>query len=463
MKYVPWDYQKRAEEWILSHPKSALFLSMGLGKTVITLTAVSKLLDDFAVTKVLVIAPLRVAATVWAEEAQKWDHLKHLRCVKILGNAAARYKALHTDADIYIINREMVDWLVKMQISDKKWPFDMLVIDELSSFKNPKSERFRSLRLTYPAVRYVVGLTGTPAPNSLIDLWSEIYLLDGGQRLGRYITRFREEYFRPGKTNGHIVFSYVPLPSAEKKIYEKISDICMSMTAEDYLKLPDRRDIICPVEMPEKARKAYETMERDLVLPLARQGTEAITAQNAAVLTGKLLQMANGAVYTEDDNFIVLHDAKLEALGDLIESAQGHPVLVYYAYQHDAARILNRYPDARQLVTPEDVNDWNAGRIQIMIAHPASAGHGLNLQAGGNIVIWFGLTWSLELYQQANARLHRQGQQLPVTIYHVITKGTVDENVMKVLSGKAEKQDELIEAVKARVEKYAGEGIHAED
>ena len=453
MNYNPWDYQRRAGEWILSHPRCGLFLSMGLGKTVITLTAINKLLDDFAITRVLVIAPLRVAATVWAEEAQKWDHLKHLRCVKILGTQKERLAALEQDADVYIINRENVPWLVAHQAALKKWPFDMLVLDELSSFKSPKAERFKSLRRVLPAVHRVVGLTGTPSPNGLIDLWSQIYLLDGGERLGKFIGRYREAYFRPGQRNGQVVFNWELLPGAEEKIYTRIADICMSMTAKDYLSLPERTDVAYPVLLSDRAKSAYDTMERDLVLPLAG---EAITAQNAAVLTGKLLQLSNGAIYTEDHEYIPLHEAKLDALEDLIEAANGQPVLVYYSFQHDADRIMRRFPGARKLVTADDVNAWNRGQVPLLIAHPASAGHGLNLQAGGHIIIWFGLTWSLELYQQANARLYRQGQSKPVTIYHVITKGTVDEEVLKALTGKAVRQDALINAVKARIDKYAG-------
>lgn len=451
MNYVPWDYQEHAAQWILSHHRCGLFLSMGLGKTVITLTAVNELLNDFEITRVLVIAPLRVAATVWEEETKKWDHLQGLKCSKILGTQQQRLDALEEDADIYIINRENVSWLVSHQAKLRKWPFDMLVIDELSSFKSPKAERFRSLRRVLPAVRRVVGLTGTPAPNSLLDLWSQIYLLDEGKRLGKFVTRYRETFFRPGKRNGQVVYNWELLPGADKTIYGLISDICMSMTAEDYLKLPDRIDINYPVTLSAAAQQAYETMERDLVIKMA---DEVITAQNAAVLTNKLLQLSNGAVYMDESSYIKLHGEKLDALEDLIEASNGEPVLVYYSFRHDAFRILERFPQARRLLTPEDVNDWNAGKIPLLIAHPASAGHGLNLQAGGHIIIWFGLTWSLELYQQANARLHRQGQQHPVTVYHVIARDTIDEEVLKILTGKAVRQDALINAVKARVDRY---------
>ena len=453
MKYVPWVYQTTAEEWILSHRKCGLFLEMGLGKTVITLTAVKKLIDDFEVTKVLVIAPLRVAGTVWAEECQKWDHLDGLTCVKVLGSEKERLEALGKDADIYIINRENVQWLVDHQAKKRDWPFDMLIIDELSSFKSAKSQRFRSLRRVLPAVRRVVGLTGTPSPNGLIDLWSQLYLLDRGERLGKTLGWYRQTYFDAGDRNGLIVFNWRPKPGAEEAIYERLSDICMSMKAENYLLMPDRHDIVYPVRLSEKAQKAYDTLERDLVLPMAGQE---ITAANAAVLTGKLLQLANGAVYDEEHAFLTVHDEKLDALEDLIEAANGEPVLVYIAFCSDTDRILKRFPQARVLLTVQDVNDWNDRKIPVLLVHPASAGHGLNLQKGGHIIIWFGLTWSLELYQQANARLYRQGQDYPVTVYHLVTQGTVDEAVMKVLSGKAQRQDALIEAVKARIDVHAG-------
>jgi SNF2 family DNA or RNA helicase len=424
---------------------------MGLGKTVITLTAVKELLENFAVSRVLVVAPLRVAATVWAEEADKWDHLSGLRFSKVLGSRAEREAALRQEADIYVINRENVPWLVEHFAPSRKWPFDMIVLDELSSFKSPKAERFKAIKRTLPAVRRIVGLTGTPAPNGLIDLWSQIYLLDRGERLGRFVGHYRSQYFIPGHSNGMVVYSWTPIRGAAEEIFGKISDICMSMKAEDYLTMPDRIDLTVPVALPESARKAYETLERDLVLPMK---DEAITAQNAAVLAGKLLQLANGAIYSEDGRYSEIHTAKLDALDDLIESANGEPVLVYYGFQHDRDRILRRFPEARVLRSAEDVRDWNAGKIPILVAHPASAGHGLNLQQGGHIMVWYGLTWSLELYQQANARLYRQGQRQPVKIYHLIATDTVDEGVLKILTGKAERQDALIDAVKARIDRY---------
>ena len=453
MLYKPYPYQAAAEKWILEHKKCGLFLEMGLGKTVVTLTAIKRLIEDFAVIRVLVVAPLRVAATVWAEEAWKWDHLHGLRFSKVLGSREEREAALQQDADVYVINRENVSWLVEHQAKTKRWPFDMIVLDELSSFKSPKAERFKALRRTLPAVRRVVGLTGTPAPNGLIDLWSQIYLLDKGERLGRTIGAYRQQYFVPGHTNGMVVYNWVPRNGAPAEIYGKVGDICMSMTAEDYLQMPDRIDITVPVALPESARKAYETMERDLVLPMQ---DKAITAQNAAVLAGKLLQLSNGAIYTEDREYIEVHSAKLDALEDLIEAANGEPVLVYYAFQHDKDRIMKRFPKAKNLFSSRDVDAWNRGEIEILLAHPSSAGHGLNLQQGGHIMVWYGLTWSLEQYQQANARLYRQGQQKPVTIYHMVTTGTVDEDVLKVLTGKAARQDALIDAIKGRIEKYDG-------
>ena len=451
MLYKPYPYQEAATDWIMQHKSCGLFLEMGLGKTVVTLTAVKQLLEDFAVSRVLVVAPLRVAATVWAEEAAKWDHLQLLRISKVLGSQTERQAALRQDADIYVINRENVPWLVNYYAPSRKWPFDMIVLDELSSFKSPKAERFKALRRTLPAVRRVVGLTGTPAPNGLLDLWSQVYLLDKGERLGKFIGRYRDEFFIPGHRNGMVVYNWVPVKGAADEIYRRLSDICMSMKAEDYLKMPDRIEINVPIRLSESARKAYDTLERDLVLPMK---DEAITAQNAAVLAGKLLQLANGAIYTENGEYIQVHDDKLDALEDLIEAANGEPVLVYYAFQHDKDRILKRFPQAKALFSTKDVDAWNRGELPILLAHPSSAGHGLNLQAGGHILVWFGLTWSLEQYQQANARLYRQGQERPVTIYHLVTEGTVDEDVMQVLAGKEIRQNLLIDAMKARIESY---------
>ena len=446
MRYTPHAYQEHATKWILEHPHCGLFLDMGLGKTVITLSAVKQLIDNLEVFKVLVVAPLRVASTVWAEEIDKWDHLRGLRAVKVLGNQKERMLALCQEADIYIINRENVDWLVNYK--GKRWDFDMVVLDELSSFKSPSSARFKAMRRALPYIRRVVGLTGTPAPNGLIDLWSQVYLLDKGERLGRTLGSFRTAFFTPGKHNGNVVYEWRLRPDTEDVIYRRISDLCISMRSVDYLTMPECNLIRMPISLPKTALSALAAMEHDLMVTL---DGEAVTAQSAAVLAGKLLQMANGAVYDPEGGIHEIHEAKLDALADLVEQANGSPVLVYYSYKHDLQRILGHFPDARVLSTPQDVADWNDGKIQLMLAHPDSAGHGLNLQKGGHIMVWFGLTWSLEKYQQANARLYRQGQTHPVTIYHLIAEGTMDERVMRILEGKEQRQDDLIEAVKAQL------------
>ena len=444
MKYKPYPYQEKAKQWIIDHPAAGLFLGCGLGKTVITLTALAELKP----TKALVIAPLRVAATVWAEEAQKWDHLKHLRVVKVLGSQAERLQALRQDADIYVINRENTEWLVNQCQKERRWPFEVGVLDELSSFKSAKAARFKALRRVRPAMGRVIGLTGTPAPNGLIDLWAQIYLLDEGERLHHTLGAYRMRYFDPGRRNGNIVYDWQPKPGAEEAIYEKLTDICISMQARDYLELPDRLDRTIKVTLEPKAQRAYERMEKDMLLPLQDQ---VITAASAAVVTGKLLQLANGAIYDAEHDYHVIHDAKIGALEDIVEAANGQPVLVYYSYQHDLQRIKERFPQAVQLATADDVARWNRGQIPILLAHPDSAGHGLNLQHGGHILVWFGLTWSLEKYQQANARLHRQGQGQPVTVYHIVADGTMDEQVMRILERKDQRQNALIEAVKARL------------
>ena len=451
MKYKPYDYQEYATQWILDKEKAGLLLDMGMGKSVITLTAIDELMFDyFEVSKVLVIAPLRVAESTWDEEAAKWDHLKHLKISKVLGTEKERINALYTKADIYIINRENVKWLVDK--CGKDWPFDMVVIDELSSFKSHRAQRFKALRKVRPFMKRVVGLTGTPAPNGLIDLWSQIYLLDGGERLGKTITGYRERYFLPDKRNQHIVFTYKLKEGAEEAIYEKLSDICVSMKAEDYLKLPERINNIIPIYLPKEAKEKYDQLERDLLLPLKDSD---IVANTAGVLANKLLQMANGAVYDEDGDVQEIHNAKLKALEDTIEAANGKPVLIFYSYKHDLDRIKKhlKRDDLTVLDTAEDIKKWNEGKIPIMLAHPASAGHGLNLQAGGNIIIWFGLTWSLELYSQANARLYRQGQKQNVIIHHLVAKDTMDEDVMKALEGKEVGQEALLNAVKARLKR----------
>ena len=440
---------------MIDHPACGLFLEMGLGKTVITLTAVKKLMwERYEVARVLVIAPLRVAATVWAQEAQKWDHLSDLRVARVLGSRDQRIAALHERADIYVINRENVEWLVNyFQQRKEKWPFDMVVIDELSSFKSASAARFKALRRVRPTVKRIVGLTGTPAPNGLLDLWAQIYLLDGGERLGKTLTGYRTRYFDEGRRSAQVVYEWRPKQGAPDRIHGLLSDICISMRSSDYLSLPERMSQYVDVELPAQARKAYDQMERDLVLPLK---DEVVTAANAAVVTGKLLQLTGGAVYVDEGEGREIHHAKLDALGELLEASCGQPVLCYYAYRHEAERIKARFPQARELRSDRDVADWNDGKIELLIAHPASAGHGLNLQKGGHIMVWYGLTWSLELYQQANARLYRNGQNQPVQIYHLIVRDSIDEEVLQVLMGKTTKQDALIDAVKARIDRIVG-------
>lgn len=452
-KFIPHDYQEYSIKKIIENNQAGLFLDMGMGKTVSTLTAVSELMHNyFDVQKTLVIAPLRVAKYTWSEEVQKWDHLRYLKISKILGSKKQRLKALNEPADIYIINRENVVWLVEH--FEKRWPFDMVVIDELSSFKSNKSKRFRALRKVRPFIKRIVGLTGTPTPNGLIDLWPQMYLLDQGERLGKTITGYRERYFVPGKSDParHIVFEWIPKKHAEERIYEKISDICVSMKSIDFLDLPDRVDHEIKVKLSKTAREKYEQLEKDLLLPF--QDSD-VVADSAAVLSSKLLQLANGAVYDEVKQVQHIHDDKLDALEELVEQANGKPVLVFYNFRHDLDRLKERFKDAVHLQTDEEYRRWNKGEIPILLTHPASAGHGLNMQDGGNIIIWFGLTWSLELYQQANARLHRQGQKQTVHVYHIIADDTVDERVMKALKSKTLTQDELMEAVKARIRKHS--------
>ena len=375
--------------------------------------------------------------------------------VRVLVSQAQRIRALETDADIYCINRENIPWLVKYYGAD--WPFDGVVLDELSSFKSPSSKRFKAMRKVRPLIKHIVGLTGTPSPNGLIDLWAQIYLLDQGKRLGRTLTEYRNRYFNPGRRNGYVVYDWVPKDGAEDEIYRRISDICISMKDCDYLKLPERVDVVRAVKLNDEAQAAYTEMEKEAVLELGPN--EIVDAGTAAVVSGKLLQIANGAVYDEDGKTHIIHESKLDTLEDVIESVNGRPVLVFYAYQHDLERIMQRFPQARKLEGSAEIDAWNRGEIPILLAHPAGAGHGLNLQAGGNHIVWFGLTWSLELYQQANARIYRQGVKGErVTITHLVAEGTIDEDVMKVLDGKATRQDALLEAVKARVEKYQSNG-----
>lgn len=443
MKFLPHDYQKYAIEYIKSHPITALFLDMGLGKTVTTLTAIRDLMyDTFKVRRVLVVAPLRVARDTWPEEIRKWDHLKDLTYSVVVGIVAERRRALQKEADIYIVNRENLAWLYQ----NSRLDFDMVVLDELSSFKNAKSKRFKAMKAMRPKVKRIVGLTGTPSGNGLMDLWAEFRLLDMGERLGQYISQYRSLYFKPDKRNGMVVFSYKPLPGAEEVIYHQIADITVSMKANDYLEMPELVSVAKEVTLSEKEKKRYDELKKSLVLELP--GGE-VTAANAASLTMKLSQMANGAIYTDDKNVVGIHNRKLDALEDLVESANGQPVLVAYWFKHDKDRIQKRM-EARELKEPQDFADWNAGKISVALIHPASAGHGLNLQQGGSILIWFGLTWSLELYQQTNARLWRQGQQSrTVIIQHIVAKGTIDERILKVLEHKDGTQAALIDAVKA--------------
>lgn len=447
MNYNPHSYQDYSTKFIIDHPVSAILLSCGLGKTVITLTAVKELMfDRFEVKKPLVIAPLRVASNSWPDEIGKWDHLKDLTYSVATGSEAERRKALLTKADLYIINRENVTWLIEK--SGLPFDYDMIIVDELSSFKSHQSKRFKSLLKVRPKVKRMVGLTGTPASNSLMDLWAEFRLLDMGKRLGRYIGQYRRDYFTPDKRNAQIIFSYKPLPGAEEAIYKKISDITISMKSADFLKMPDLFVNEVPVRLSPSERALYDKLKRDMVLSL--RGKE-IDAVNAASLSGKLLQMANGAVYDENQETVVIHERKLDALEDLLEDANGRPVLIAYWFRHDLERIKGRFP-VREIKTGKDISDWNEGKIPVAMIHPASAGHGLNLQAGGSTLIWFGLTWSLELYQQTNARLWRQGQKEPVVIHHIIAEGTIDENVMAALRRKEKTQDSLIRAVKAQLE-----------
>lgn len=455
-------YQRACVEHIIAHPFCGLFIDMGLGKTATTLTAIDDLMNDYCeISSVLVVAPKRVASSVWQEEAEKWEHLKHLRFSKIIGTAKQRVQAIYTKADIYIISRDNIAWLCAMY-GGGKLPFDMVVADELSSFKSYKSERFKALRGARPYLKRFVGLTGTPAPNGLIDLWPQIFLMDRGERLEKTITRYREKYFRPGQTNGHVVYSYNLMSDSEELIHEKIEDICISMKADDYLTMPFRTDNYIQLKMPDALKKQYDDFEKNKVLDLISTTSDNSTVPvevnvvNAAALSNKLLQFANGAVYDEEKNVHEIHDIKLEALKEIIDDANGQSVLVAWTYQFDRDRILNylKKYKPRELKTDKDIEDWNAGKIQVMLAHPASAGHGLNLQAGGSIIVWYGQTWSLELYQQFNARLYRQGQQNGVVIHHLIMNGTHDEDVVKALKAKDRKQNALMESIKAKIEKY---------
>lgn len=452
MKYNPHDYQRYATEYIESHPEAAVFLDMGLGKTSITLTALNNLLFDyFDVHRILVIAPLRVARNTWSDEIEKWEHLHNLTFAIAVGTEKERLEALRKQADITMINRENLQWLIEK--SGQPFEFDMIVIDELSSFKNHQAKRFKSLMKVRPKVKRIVGLTGTPSSNGLMDLFAEFKILDMGMRLGRFIGQYRNTYFKPDKVNGPIVYSYKPLPGAEDAIYEKISDITISMKAADHLKMPELVNTKYMVHLSEKEKKKYDDMKAELVLALP-EGE--ITAANAASLSGKLSQMANGAVYADDESILPIHDRKLDALEDIIEFANGKPILIAYWFKHDLMRIEQRLTEKKipfqKLDSDASMKKWNRGELPVALIHPASAGHGLNLQSGGSTIVWFGITWSLELYQQTVARLYRQGQTSgTVTVIHILTEGTVDEKIMKALADKDSTQSALIDAVKAEL------------
>ncbi len=455
MVFRPHNYQRYAIERIIRTPYVGLFLEMGLGKTVCVLSAVKWLINNLEIAKVLVIAPLRVAQSVWHTEIEKWEHLHDLRAVRVLGTEKQRVKALNSDADIYIINRENVQWLVA-HYSGRRIPFDMVVLDELSSFKNHKSARWKAMRTIRPRLSRVVGLTGTPASNGLIDLWGQVYLLDQGEALGKYITNYRAKYFRPGRTNGQVVFDYKLQDNGEQRIYDAISDFCVSMKSEDYLSLPACSYHDINVTLSDKLRESYEQFVKEQVLALPEEEDGTISAVNAAALSNKLLQYASGAVYDADKNVKHIHDCKIDALVELIEEANGKPVLLFYQFKHEIQRIQQALRGYGVEVMTDDscIDSWNKGEIPVLLAHPASTAYGLNMQRGGNIIIWYGVNWALDLYQQANARLNRQGQTKPVHVYHLLVEGTMDYDVMKALNGKVATQEGLMNAIKAVVSKY---------
>lgn len=455
--FTPHNYQAYSIQRVIDTPNIALLLDMGLGKTIITLTAIKELkFNRFEVNKVLVIAPKKVAESTWINEAQEWAHTKDLRFSICLGPKNKRIRALNTPADIYVINRDNVAWLVDYYRNT--WPFDMVVVDEFSSFKNRTAKRFKALKMIRPKIKRMVGLTGTPAPNGLIDLWAQIYLLDQGERLGKSFTGFRERYFEPDRRSRDRIFTYKAKDGTEKAINELIGDIAVSMKAKDYLDLPSITYNSIPVYLDSKAEQSYKTLEREMLLEVD-EGT--IDAGSAAVLTNKLLQLCNGAVYDEERNIVNIHDCKMDVFTETVEALNGKSALVFYNFQHDKARIIQALSKTslrvRELKTPQDEKDWNNGEIDILLAHPASAAYGLNLQKGGNHVIWFGLNWSLELYEQANKRLHRQGQTERVFIHHLIVKGGVDEDVESALQGKSETQNAIMDALKARIKKVQEE------
>ena len=453
------NYQLACVDHIVTHPFCGLFLEMGLGKTITTLTAINTLMFDYLeINSVLVVAPKRVVESVWEQEAKNWEHTRHLRFSKIIGNAEQRLRAAYTPADIYLVSRDNIAWLCSAT-GGIKLPYDMLVVDELSSFKSHKAQRFRALRAARPYFKRVVGLTGTPAPNGYIDLWAQMFLIDRGERLEHTVTRYREKYFTPAKTNGQIVFKYKFQPGAEEAVRDKISDICLSLRTKDYLDLPERVDHYVKLSLTLELKKQYDEFEKEKILELVESTAEndgQITVANAAALSNKLLQFANGAIYDANHNVYDIHDIKLNALHDLVDEANGNPVLVAWTYQFDRDRIMSKFKayNPRELKTVKDIEDWNAGKIRMLLAHPASAGHGLNLQAGGNMIVWYGLTWSLELYQQFNARLHRQGQTKSVIVHHLVMTDTHDVDVARAIKAKGAMQDGLMESIKAKIAKY---------
>ena len=449
MKYTPHDYQQHTTQFIIDHPEAAIFLGMGMGKTISTLTAIEALKHDyFDIDKVLVIAPVRVARDTWPAEIEKWDHLKGLTVSPIIGTAQQRTAAADRRADIYTIGRENIPWLVKHH--GNRWPYDMVIIDELSSFKNPQAKRFKALKKVRPKINRIVGLTGTPAPNSLLDIWAPFRLIDNGQRLGKFITHYRDQYFLPDKRNGQVIYSWKIRPGADEAIYDNIADITVSMKTTDYLTLPEVTRQHIEVTLAPKEQTIIDTLKRDLVLDL---GTDTIDAENAATLSLKLQQLAGGAIYNEDKTGVIeVHDQKLRALAELVDQADGNTILVAYWFKHERDRILSAIPNARVLDTKQDFQDWNAGSIPVGLIHPASAGHGLNLQSGGHIMVWFTTPWSLELYEQANARLHRQGQTEPVSIIHIDTANSIDQDVHAALARKDTTQSALIAAVAAELD-----------
>ncbi len=455
MKYIPHEYQQFCIDYLLSRPAAGLFLKPGMGKTSIALTAADLLLyDRFEVSKVLVIAPLRVAEDTWSRESEKWDHLRHLRISKVLGCEKTRQAALARNADVYCINRENVEWLVKYYGMD--WPFDLVIIDELSNFRNPSARRFRALRKVRPLVKRLWGLTGTPRPRSLLDLWAQLYLLDQGKRLGKTFTAYRNRYFTPGRQNGYVIYEWNPRPGAEDEVYHLISDICVSLEIQGNVKMPELAETVRPVVLSPAVRSLYQSMERDAILELAE---DVIDAGSAAAVNGKLLQIAGGAVYDEDHVVHELHSDKLDALEDVLEEAAGEPVLVAYRYQHERDRIMSRFPQAVQLKDSGTIAAWNRGEVPLLLAHPAGAGHGLNLQDGGHIIVWFGPTYDLELDEQFNDRLYRQGQKFTTSIIYLVAEGTVEQDAMTALRTKADGQNAMMTAIRARVRKYNSSGF----